>query len=109
MVSSALISDPSTSPCSIINPTDGKHIGVVELATEEDVDIAVKAARHAYETVWGLNTPGHERGRLLLKLAELVEKNADELAALEALDNGGFICVIFLGPACSGLTLFLSM
>ena len=40
------------------------------------------------ETVWGLNTPGAKRGELLYKLAELVEKNKEELAALEALDNG---------------------
>jgi acyl-CoA reductase-like NAD-dependent aldehyde dehydrogenase len=40
------------------------------------------------ETVWGLNTPGAQRGALLLKLAELIEQNKEELAALEALDNG---------------------
>ena len=42
------------------------------------------------ETVWGLNTPGAQRGILLLKLAELIEKNKEELAALEALDNGKY-------------------
>lgn len=42
----------------------------------------------AMETVWGLNTPGDQRGALLLKLAELIEQNKEELAALEALDNG---------------------
>lgn len=40
------------------------------------------------ETVWGLHTPGAQRGELLLKLADLVDKNKEELAALEALDNG---------------------
>ena len=40
------------------------------------------------ETVWGLNTPGTQRGELLLKLADLIDKNKEELAAIEALDNG---------------------
>jgi hypothetical protein len=57
-------------------------------ASEKDVDIAVLAAQKAYDTVWGLKVPGTERGKLLLKLADLVEKHGDELAALEALNNG---------------------
>jgi aldehyde dehydrogenase (NAD+) len=40
------------------------------------------------ETVWGLNTPGPQRGELLLKLANLIDQNKEELAAIEALDNG---------------------
>ena len=40
------------------------------------------------ETVWGLNTPGEKRGGLLLKLADLIDQNKEELAAIEALDNG---------------------
>lgn len=47
-----------------------------------------QAAQKAYDTVWGLNTPGSERGRLLCKLADLMEENAEELAALESLNNG---------------------
>ena len=56
--------------------------------TAKDVDRAVSAARRAYETSWGLKVPGPRRGELLNKLADLMEQNADELAALEALDNG---------------------
>ena len=40
------------------------------------------------ETVWGLNMPGAKRGELLLKLADLIDKNKEELAAIEALDSG---------------------
>ena len=40
------------------------------------------------ETVWGLNTPGVQRGELMLKLADLIDQNKEELAAIEALDNG---------------------
>ena len=66
----------------------GQVITKITEGTSADVDLAVSAAANAMETVWGLNTPGAKRGELLYKLAELVEKNKEELAALEALDNG---------------------
>jgi aldehyde dehydrogenase (NAD+) len=72
----------------VLNPTDGKLITKISEATAEDVDIAVAAAEKAFQTTWGLNAPGNVRGALLNKLADLMEKNSDELAALEALDNG---------------------
>ena len=52
------------------------------------MDIAVEAAQKAFETTWGLNASGSVRSDLLWKLAELMERDFDELAALEALDNG---------------------
>jgi aldehyde dehydrogenase (NAD+) len=64
----------------------------VSEATEEDVDIAVDAAQKAFETTWGLNASGNVRSNLLWRLAELMERNFDELAALEALDNGTSLC-----------------
>lgn len=72
----------------IVNPTTGKVIAKVSEGTRKDVDLAVAAAQKAYNTVWGLKTPGQERGKLLIKLAELIEANADEIAAIETLDNG---------------------
>jgi len=79
-------------PCTIILtssvPGTGKLITKVSEATEEDVDIAVEAAQKAFETTWGLNAPGSVRSNLLWKLAQLIERDFDELAALEALDNG---------------------
>src|ERR1700761_6311715 len=71
-----------------INPTTGVEICQVAEADAADVDLAVKAARAAYETgAWG-KFSGRERARLLHRLADLIEKNADELARLESLDNG---------------------
>ncbi|RAH65613.1 aldehyde dehydrogenase family protein [Aspergillus aculeatinus CBS 121060] len=70
-----------------INPTNEKPIVSVHEATEKDVDIAVAAARKAFEGSWGHVTP-HERGRFLTKLADLFERDADILTAIEALDNG---------------------
>ncbi|KAF9019855.1 aldehyde dehydrogenase [Hymenopellis radicata] len=72
----------------VVNPATGKIITSVSVGTKEDVDLAVNAAKAAYKTSWGLKVPGVERGRLLSKLADLVEANIDELAALESLNIG---------------------
>ncbi|KDQ51384.1 hypothetical protein JAAARDRAFT_140360 [Jaapia argillacea MUCL 33604] len=72
----------------VINPTNAKVIGKVAIGSSRDVDIAVKVAQDAFDKSWGLNVAGSERGKLLWKLADLMEQNADELAALEALDVG---------------------
>ncbi|KAK4238436.1 aldehyde dehydrogenase domain-containing protein [Achaetomium macrosporum] len=71
----------------VINPATEEVICSVHEATEKDVDIAVAAARKAFDTVWRRTTP-QQRGIYLLKLAELCEKNKDLLAAVESLDNG---------------------
>eukprot|EP01117_Protostelium_nocturnum_P012369 TRINITY_DN455_c0_g1_i1.p1 TRINITY_DN455_c0_g1~~TRINITY_DN455_c0_g1_i1.p1 ORF type:complete len:544 (-),score=180.15 TRINITY_DN455_c0_g1_i1:156-1697(-) len=72
----------------IQNPATGKTICKVAEASSKDVDTAVDAARKAYKTTWGLNVNGFERARLLNKLADIIDKNQQELAAIEALDNG---------------------
>ncbi|KZV59828.1 aldehyde dehydrogenase [Peniophora sp. CONT] len=72
----------------VINPTNGKTITKIAEATAADVDRAVKAARRAQNTTWGLKCPGAERGKLMIKLADLMDAHYDELAAVEALDNG---------------------
>ncbi|KAF2463348.1 aldehyde dehydrogenase, allergen Cla h 10 [Lindgomyces ingoldianus] len=71
----------------VINPSDESVICSVHEATEKDVDIAVAAARKAFEGPWRKETP-ENRGKLLVKLADLFEKNIDILAAAESLDNG---------------------
>lgn len=53
----------------------------------KDIDLAVKAAHKAYNESWGMKVPPSQRCKLLLTLADLIEKNSDELAALESLDN----------------------
>jgi len=71
-----------------INPATGEEICQVAAADESDVDEAVKAARHAFEKGPWRKMSAAERGRMLNKLADLIEQHADELARLEALDNG---------------------
>ncbi|KAJ5539710.1 hypothetical protein N7513_008042 [Penicillium frequentans] len=70
-----------------INPHDEKPIVAVHEATEKDVDIAVQAARKALDGDWKQITPS-ERGRLLTRLADLLERDIETVAAIEALDNG---------------------
>ncbi|BCS18707.1 aldehyde dehydrogenase (NAD(P)(+)) ald5 [Aspergillus puulaauensis] len=70
-----------------INPTNEKPIISVYEATEKDVDTAVAAARAAFEGSWRQVTPS-DRGRLINKLADLMERDIDTIAAVEALDNG---------------------
>ncbi len=71
-----------------VNPATGEEICRVAEADASDVDKAVHAAREAFEKGPWRKMAAAERGKLLYKLADLIEKNADELARLEALDNG---------------------
>jgi phenylacetaldehyde dehydrogenase len=70
------------------NPADGSTIAHVAEGEKADVDRAVAAARRAFDHgPWPAMTPS-ARGRLLWRLADLLEQNLDQLAELEALDNG---------------------
>ena len=70
------------------NPATGEVLANVAAGDKEDIDRAVKAARAAFETgPWSKISPS-ERGRLLWKLADLLEKHIEEFAQLESLDNG---------------------
>jgi len=71
-----------------INPATEEVICSVVAASSKDIDIAVAAARQAFKTTWGKNVTGFERSRLINKLADLIERDAQELAELEALNNG---------------------
>jgi aldehyde dehydrogenase (NAD+) len=84
----------------------GKPIVSFWAGTSKDVDIAVEAARKAYKTVWGLKVPGTERGKYLLKLADLMDQHADELGALEAMDVGKPYKVARYGDIASSTACF---
>jgi acyl-CoA reductase-like NAD-dependent aldehyde dehydrogenase len=70
-----------------LNPATESHLADVEAASPEDVDVAVRSARAALAGEWGA-TPGVARALLLHRLAELIERDGDTLARLEALDVG---------------------
>jgi acyl-CoA reductase-like NAD-dependent aldehyde dehydrogenase len=69
------------------NPATGEPIAKVAEGDASDVDRAVKAARQALSGPWAKMTPA-EREKVLHRLADLVEKNAEALAQLETLNNG---------------------
>jgi aminobutyraldehyde dehydrogenase len=70
----------------ILNPRTGARIIDLAEASHAQVDAAVDAAEHAY-TGWSQTTPA-ERSNALLKIADAIERNADQFAALEALNCG---------------------
>jgi aldehyde dehydrogenase (NAD+) len=71
-----------------IDPSTGEEICQVASANAADVDRAVQAARAAFEADSWSRMNASDRGLLLNRLADLIEKDADHLAALEAMDNG---------------------
>ncbi|MFL5241224.1 MAG: aldehyde dehydrogenase family protein [Gemmataceae bacterium] len=71
-----------------INPATGETICQVAEGDKADVDLAVKSARKAFESGPWTKMNASERGRLLNRLADLIEEHKDELARLETLNNG---------------------
>src|SRR3989440_5549137 len=69
------------------NPATGAPLAEVAEADKADIDKAVAAARKAFEGKWS-KLSARDRGRLLYKLAQLIEARSEELAALETADNG---------------------
>ena len=70
-----------------VNPATGKVIARLAEGDAEDIDLAVKAARRAFEGEWSTWKP-YDRQRLLMRVHDLIEKHFDELALLETLDMG---------------------
>lgn len=71
-----------------INPATGEVLARVARADATDVDHAVSAARRAFEDPAWRRMSANERTNLLLRLADLIEREADDLSVLECLDNG---------------------
>ncbi len=72
----------------VVSPSTGQVFASVPASGLDDVDKAVKAAREAFDGGPWAKMPAVERGRLLTRLCQLVEKNGSELAALESRDTG---------------------
>ena len=71
----------------IENPSNGEFITNISDSSEKDIDDAVNSASKALSSSWG-NLTAFERGRLLLKLSELVRNRIDNLAVIESIDVG---------------------
>ena len=88
LIANRWVASESGKTFATINPSTGEEICEVAEAGAADVEQAVRAARLAFEHgPWRSMRPS-ERGRLLYRLADLIESNGDELARLESLDNG---------------------
>ena len=70
-----------------VNPASEEVLAEVAEAGAQDVDRAVRAARQAYEQVWG-PMPGRDRAKYLYRIARIIQERGRELAVLESLDNG---------------------
>jgi len=81
-----------------VEPDSGKYFETISPSTEEkladvaeananDVDKAVKAARHAYDKVWS-RMPAKERGKYIYRIARIMQERARELAVIETMDGG---------------------
>jgi aldehyde dehydrogenase (NAD+) len=72
---------------STISPASEEKLAEIATADDHDVDLAVAAARRAYDKVWS-RMSGSNRGKYLFRIARLVQERARELAVAESLDNG---------------------
>ena len=88
LINNCWVASESGKTFATVNPSTGEEICQVAAADATDVDKAIQAARKAFEQGPWRKMHASERGRFLYLLADLIEKNADELARLEALDNG---------------------
>src|SRR3954465_14909000 len=70
-----------------ISPSTEEVLAEVAEADDQDVDLAVKAARRAHSRVWG-RMPGKERAKYLFRIARIIQERGRELAVLESIDNG---------------------
>ncbi len=93
----------------VYNPATGEVMAQVAEGDREDIDRAVKAARHAFESgPWSTMTSS-QRGRLIWKLADLMEEHLEEFAQLESLDNGKPLSVARVADVPLAIDLFRYM
>ncbi|QKX62743.1 uncharacterized protein TRUGW13939_09906 [Talaromyces rugulosus] len=87
-INNEFVASKSGQTLSTIDPATEKEITTVHAAGADDIDIAVAAARSALKHPSWRKLPGTARGKLMLRLADLIEENANILATIETWDNG---------------------
>lgn len=86
-INGAFVEATDGKPFKTVSPSSEEVLAEVSEAGPTDVDKAVKAARKAFEKVWG-PMAGRDRAKYLFRIARLIQERARELAVLESLDNG---------------------
>ncbi|CDP03348.1 unnamed protein product [Coffea canephora] len=86
-----------------IDPRNREVIAEIAEGNKEDVDLAVKAAREAFDNGPWPRLPGFERRKIMMKFADLIDENNEELATLETIDAGKlfFLCKIMEIPGAA--------
>src|SRR5579862_5214819 len=88
LINGARVPASDASTFEVFDPSSGDLLATVAKATKSDVDRAVKAAHGALESkAWGGAAPA-ERGRIMIRIAQALRDQAEELATLESRDNG---------------------
>ncbi|KAK7206165.1 putative aldehyde dehydrogenase Ald3 [Myxozyma melibiosi] len=92
-----------------LDPITDREVANVPLASSEDVDRAVRAAKSAFDNIWK-DMSGTERGRYLAKLADLLEENKQYISQVEALDTGKPVDVVLTEelPECVNVCRYYS-
>ena len=72
----------------VVNPSDGSVVGEVDVATDEQVQAAIAAARHAFDRTDWPRTPTSDRAALLDAVAGLIDRDREEMAQLETINTG---------------------
>jgi 4-(gamma-glutamylamino)butanal dehydrogenase len=97
---------PGESSIDVISPIDGRTFTTIAAGSARDINRAVESARHAFESgVWS-RTPPADRKKKLLKLADLIESHAMELAVLGVRDNGTEISMAYRAEPLSAAATF---
>src|SRR2546422_2109880 len=93
----------------VYNPATGEVLATVAEGDKEDIDRAVLAARKAFDEGPWRKMTASQRGRLIWKLADLLEQHAEEFAQLESLDNGKPLTVARIADVPLSIDLFRYM
>ena len=88
LIDGAWVNAASGETIDVFNPATEEKIATVPAGGAADIDAAVKAARRAFDDGKWTRMAASERGKLLWKLAELIEANGPRLTEVEVLDNG---------------------
>ena len=87
VIGNASLPSASGQTIPVIDPSDGQTFDEIQRSNAADIDVAVRAARHCFETTWS-RIGAAERGRLLMRLSMSIAAHTDELTALEQRDCG---------------------
>ena len=86
-IANTAVPSSSGKTIAVINPSDGEVFDEIQRSSAADIDMAVQAARHCFNTAWS-ELSAAERGRLLMRLAASVAGHAEELTGIEMRDCG---------------------